>query len=79
MGGTSILAELIWANYFGRISLGKIRGMGSLFTHAFSAGGAPFFGFLYDATQSYLISFSIFIGLLLVSAVLSFFLRPPSK
>jgi MFS family permease len=79
MGGTSILAELIWANYFGRISLGKIRGMGSLVTHAFSAGGAPFFGFLYDATQSYLLSFSIFIGLLLVSAVLSFFLRPPSK
>jgi len=79
MGGTSILAELIWANYFGRISLGKIRGMGSLVTHAFSAGGAPFFGFLYDSTQSYLLSFSIFIGLLLVSAVLSFFLRPPSK
>ena len=38
MGGTSILAEMIWANYFGRISLGKIRGMGSLLTHAFSAG-----------------------------------------
>jgi MFS family permease len=79
MGGTSILAELIWANYFGRISLGKIRGMGSLVTHAFSAGGAPFFGFLYDATQSYMLSFSIFIGLLLVSAFLSFFLRPPTK
>jgi len=79
MGGTSILAELIWANYFGRISLGKIRGMGSLVTHAFSAGGAPFFGFLFDATQSYLLSFSIFIGLLIVSAVLSLFLRPPTK
>lgn len=79
MGGTSILAELIWANYFGRISLGKIRGMGSLVTHAFSAGGPPFFGFLFDATQSYLLSFSIFIGLLIVSAVLSLFLRPPTK
>jgi hypothetical protein len=54
MGGTSILAEMIWANYFGRISLGKIRGMGSLLTHAFSAGGPPFFGFLFDATKSYL-------------------------
>ena len=79
MGGTSILAELIWASYFGRISLGKIRGMGSLVTHAFSAGGPPFFGFLFDATQSYLLSFSIFIGLLIVSAVLSLFLRPPTK
>jgi MFS transporter, OFA family, oxalate/formate antiporter len=79
MGGTSILAEMVWANYFGRISLGKIRGIGSLFTHAFSAGGPPFFGFLFDATQSYLLSFSIFIGLLFASAFLSLFLRPPKK
>jgi MFS family permease len=79
MGGTSILAEMIWANYFGRISLGKIRGMGSLLTHAFSACGPPFFGFLFDATQSYFLSFSIFIGLLFASAILSLFLRPPKK
>ncbi|MGB7950899.1 MAG: MFS transporter [Candidatus Binatia bacterium] len=79
MGGTSILAEMIWANYFGRVSLGKIRGLGSLLTHAFSAGGPPFFGFLFDATQSYRLSFSIFIGLLFASAFLSLFLRPPKK
>jgi len=79
MGGTSILAEMIWANYFGRISLGKIRGMGSFFTHAFSAGGPPFFGFLFDFTHSYFLSFSIFIGLLFASALLSLFLRPPKK
>jgi MFS family permease len=79
MGATSILAEMIWANYFGRISLGKIRGMGSLVTHAFSAGGAPFFGFLFDMTQSYDLSFKIFIALLFASALLSLFLRPPRK
>jgi len=79
MGGTSILAEMIWANYFGRISLGNIRGMGSLLTHAFSAGGPPFFGLLFDFTQSYDLSFSIFIGLLIVSAFLSLLLRPPKK
>lgn len=79
MGGTSILAEMIWANYFGRISLGKIRGIGSLLTHAFSAGGPPFFGLLFDFTQSYDLSFSIFIGLLIVSAFLSLLLRPPKK
>ena len=79
MGGTAILAELIWANYFGRISLGKIRGMGSLITSIFSAGGPPFFGLLFDATQSYRLSFSIFIGMLLASAGLSVLLRPPKK
>ena len=79
MGGTAILAEMIWANYFGRTSLGKIRGMGSLITSTFSACGPPFFGLLFDATQSYQLSFSIFIGMLFASAVLSLFLRPPKK
>jgi cyanate permease len=79
MGGTAILAEMIWANYFGRVSLGRIRGMGSLFTSAFSAGGPPFFGLLFDYTQSYNLSFSIFIGMLFASAGLSLFLRPPKK
>jgi MFS family permease len=79
MGGTAILAEIIWANYFGRVSLGKIRGMGSLFTSAFSAGGPPFFGLLFDYTQSYNLSFSIFIGMLFASAFLSLLLRPPTK
>jgi MFS family permease len=79
MGGTSILSEMIWANYFGRISLGKVRGMGSLMTHAFGAGGPPFFGLLFDFTHSYQLSFSIFIGMLFASAALSLFLRPPKK
>jgi MFS family permease len=79
MGGTAILAEMIWANYFGRTSLGKIRGMGSLLTSAFSAGGPPFFGLLFDATQSYNLSFGIFIGMLFASAGLSLFLRPPRR
>jgi hypothetical protein len=36
MGGTAILVETIWADFFGRTSLGKIRGMGSLVTSVFS-------------------------------------------
>jgi cyanate permease len=79
MGGTAILAETIWADFFGRISLGKIRGMGSLVTSLFSAGGPPFFGLLFDYTESYYLSFNIFIGMLFISAVLSLCLRPPTK
>src|SRR5258706_7718684 len=79
MGGTAILAETIWADFFGRISLGKIRGMGSLVTSLFSAGGPPFFRLLFDYTESYYLSFSIFIGMLVSSAVLSLCLRPPIK
>jgi MFS transporter, OFA family, oxalate/formate antiporter len=79
MGGTAVLAETIWADFFGRISLGKIRGMGSLVTSLFSAGGPPFFGLLFDYTESYYLSFNIFIGMLFTSAVLSLCLRPPMK
>ncbi len=79
MGGTAILAETIWADFFGRISLGKIRGMGSLVTSVFSAGGPPFFGLLFDYTESYYLSFNNFIGMLFTSAVLSLCLRPPTK
>jgi MFS family permease len=79
MGGTAILAETIWADFFGRISLGKIRGMGSLVTSVFSAGGPPFFGLLFDYTETYYLSFSIFIAMLFISAVLSLCLRPPTK
>jgi MFS family permease len=79
MGGTAVLAETIWADFFGRISLGKIRGMGSLVTSMFSASGPPFFGLLFDYTQSYYLSFNIFIGMLFTSAVLSLCLRPPTK
>jgi MFS transporter, OFA family, oxalate/formate antiporter len=79
MGGTAVLAETIWADFFGRISLGKIRGMGSLVTNLFSAGGPPFFGLLFDYTESYYLSFNIFIGMLFTSAMLSLCLRPPTK
>ena len=64
---------------FGRISLGKIRDMGSSVTSMSSAGGPPFFGLLFDYTESYYLSFSIFIGMLFTSAVLSLCLRPPTK
>jgi cyanate permease len=53
--------------------------MGSLVTSVFSAGGPPFFGLLFDYTQTYYLSFSLFIGMLFISAVLSLYLRPPTK
>jgi MFS family permease len=79
LGGTQILQEVIWANYFGRISLGTIRGMGILVTSTFAAVGPPFFGFLFDATGSYIISFVIFALSLFLSAFLILFVQPPQK
>jgi MFS family permease len=77
LGGSLVLQEVIWANYYGRASLGAVRGLAVLITFGFGAAGAPFFGFLFDATGSYVLSFVLFVLALLLSAVLSFAARPP--
>jgi len=79
LGGGWVLQELIWATHFGRISLGMVRGLGILVTHAFGAAGAPFFGFVHDVTGSYRSSFLAFVVALIVSAVLSLAVRTPRK
>ncbi len=79
LGGTQVLQEVIWANYFGRLSLGTVRGLSLPVTLIFAAIGPPFFGFLFDATNSYLVSFVIFAVALIVSALMTSFVRRPVK
>jgi MFS family permease len=77
LGGNMVLPDILWADYFGRRSLGKIRGLGLLISHFLAAIGPPFFGFLFDLTGGYGLSFAIFGGVLVISAFLSLLLRPP--
>lgn len=79
LGGSQVLQEVVWANYFGRISLGAVRGMGLFVSYLFAAIGPPFFGFLFDATKSYLVSFVLFAVSLTVAAFLILLARPPQK
>jgi MFS family permease len=79
LGGNMVLPDILWADYFGRHSLGKIRGMGLLISHFMAAIGPPFFGFLFDITRGYGLSFAIFGAVLVISAALSLMLKPPSK
>ena len=60
LAGSFVLREVIWANFFGRNSLGTVRGLSLFFSNLFAASGAPFFGFLHDRTGSYNLSFTIF-------------------
>ena len=53
LGGNMVLPDILWADYFGRHSLGKIRGMGLLISQFLAAIGPPFFGFLFDITGGY--------------------------
>jgi MFS family permease len=79
LGGNMVLPDILWADYFGRRSLGRVRGMGLLMSQVLAAVGPPFFGFLFDATGGYGLSFAIFGAALLTSALLSLLLRPPQK
>ena len=79
LGGNMVLPEILWANYFGRRSLGKVRGLGLLISQALAAIGPPFFGFLFDLTHGYSLSFALFGAALITSAFLSLMLRPPQK
>lgn len=79
LGGNMVIPDTLWANYFGRRSLGKIRGVGLLISHFVSAIGPPFFGFLFDRTGGYGLSFAIFGCVLAISAGLSLMLKPPQR
>jgi len=79
LGGNMVLPDILWADYFGRLSLGQIRGMGILISQILAAIGPPFFGFLFDITGGYGLSFAIFGIVLMISAILSLMLRQPRK
>jgi MFS family permease len=79
LGGNLVLPDILWAEYFGGPSLGKVRGLGLLLSQGIAAIGPPFFGFLFDLTGGYGVSFTLFGAALITSACLSLLMRPPQK
>jgi MFS family permease len=79
LGGNLVLPDLLWAEFFGGRSLGKVRGLGLLLSQALAAIGPPFFGFLFDLTGGYGLSFTLFGAALLTSALLSLLMERPQK
>ena len=79
MGITSlgVTQEVLWANSFGRLSLGSIRSMGFVVTFGFGATGPIIMNLIHDHLGSYRPAFLIFLVFFVVSAVLILFLRPP--
>ncbi len=79
LGGAQVLQEVVWANCFGRISLGTVRGLSVPILLLCAAVGAPFFGYLYDYTGSYDLSLVLFIAVQLLCAGLTLLIRRPVK
>lgn len=77
LGGAQVLEEVMWANYFGRVSLGTVRGAALQIVLLCGVCGPPFFGFVYDYTGSYRISLFLFMTMLLISSALTLTIRRP--
>ena len=77
LGGAQVLEEVMWANYFGRVSLGTVRGAALQIVLLCGVCGPPFFGFVFDYTGSYRISLYLFMAMLLISSALTLTIRRP--
>ncbi len=77
LGGILVLPAVAYADYFGRKSLGSIRGVTEPFVSIGQAAGALLAGFIFDATHSYAAAFYTFLGVALVAAALILLARPP--
>jgi MFS family permease len=78
-GLIGIVGGTLWAKYYGRKHLGKIRG--SVFTAgvAGSSVGPFIMGLIYDNLGSYQLSLWIFIGLLIPVVISAFWATPPKR
>lgn len=79
VGGVIPITEVIWASYFGRISLGSIRTIGMPFSIITQAGGPFMAGVIYDNTKSYQAAFIFLIITLVIGASLMLALRPAKR
>lgn len=77
-GGIFTLQQVLLANYYGRESLGAIRGMVWAFNMVANASGPLVASILYDATHTYVYIFISFGVLALVAGACVLMARPPA-
>lgn len=78
-GATVTVMGIIFADYFGRLVLGRIRGVVAPFNIAFNAAGPPLAGWAFDVSGSYVFVFSVFAALYLVAMVCIVLASPPAS
>jgi OFA family oxalate/formate antiporter-like MFS transporter len=77
VGGLLVVPPVAFANYFGRRSLGVIRGIAEPFTSMGQAIGALLSGAIFDITGSYMIAFMTFAVIGGATMILVMMARPP--
>ena len=79
MGNVVLLQSLIIGECFGQVSFGTVFGLAGLFISSVSSFGPMIAGFIYDATQSYRIAFSIFAAMSAFATLFLIYAKPPRK
>ena len=79
VGGLHTLLRLAWADYYGRLHLGAIRGLTLPAQIGGQAIGPVVSGFMFDASGGYLFPFAIFGAAVGVSALLVLAAVPPAR
>ncbi|MBM2824820.1 MAG: hypothetical protein HW402_484 [Dehalococcoidales bacterium] len=75
--GLMVTQEVLWANYFGRFSLGSVRSLAFLIGSGFGAAGPVAMNAVFDITGSYRPAFIAIAGLVILAASLMAIVRPP--
>ena len=78
IGGNLPLSAALIARIFGPTAFGPMMGMKTMLMTPLVATGTPFAGWIFDETGSYRIAFSVFLGLVLLSLVALWRVRPPA-
>ena len=79
LGGLLVVPPVAMANYFGRNSLGAIRGATEPFVSGGQAIGAIGAGVIFDVTGSYTGTFPVFTGAAVLAVILLLAIRRPTK
>ena len=77
ISGVMVIQEVLWANYFGRLSLGMVRSLAFLVAFGFGASGPVAMNAVFDILGSYRPAFIVIIGIFIMSAFIMGVVRPP--
>ncbi|MBI4337085.1 MAG: MFS transporter [Chloroflexi bacterium] len=78
-GGQPPMVGLSWANYYGRLSQGRVQSVAQPVSAVLRPLGAVLAGYTYDRTGSYEGIFMVFVAIEVVAVVLALLALPPKK
>lgn len=78
-GGRNPMIPVIWADFFGRRSLGSIYSLGIPFYFTANAIGPVFAGLFFDLHGNYAFPFYFFVIIFFVSGIITLRMQPPKR